>query len=464
MNSWPDLMRPSAKRIIRMNEKRNCFYFYDGRSWRPDPHKLSISEMAKDFHHSLFLFANTITSEDTRNRFLKRVMALDQKKNRDAMIADSASDRRIKVEMKAFDRDKFVFNCHNGTLNLITGELKPHCPEDHLTKITEVDYVPGAVCERWLAFMDEIMEGDKDRIRYLQKAIGYSMSGDTRLECMFILYGATSRNGKGTTMETVLRILGEYGRTAKPDMLGKKGYVNSSGPSEDVARLNSARMVNVSEPEKSMLIDASLTKQMTGNNTLTARHLREDSFEFKPEFKLFIDTNHLPTISDMTLFDSDRIRIIPFKRHFIEEERDIDLKTFFARPENLSGILNWCLEGFHLYWTEGLKMPESVKNATQEYRQESDKIDMFTARCIQKANGQELRAQAVYTRYKDWCIENGFKFDNVTNFRKKMEMAGYVYEKRRPWNEKDAGATMMINHISWTAGEEPAEGLVPEHK
>lgn len=447
--------------IILMNDTRGRWYIYDGRVWRPDQHDIKIAEMAKDFRDALLSFAPSITAEDTRNRFLSRVDKLDQRKYRDLMVKDAGSDPAVTVDMSAFDRDKFLFNCHNGTINLLTGEFRPHDPADMLTKMTEVDYVPDAVCDRWLTFMDEVMEGDKERIKYLQKAIGYAMSGDTRLECMFILYGATSRNGKGTTMETVLRILGEYGRTAKPDMLSKKGFADSSGPSEDVARLNGARMVNVSEPEKSMQIDASLTKQMTGNNILTARFLRENSFEFKPQFKLFIDTNHLPQISDMTLFESDRIKIIPFNRHFTAEERDIDLKSFFAKPENLSGILNWCLEGFKLYMTEGLDMPDSVENATTEYRQQSDRIMMFTSQCVKQERGQELRASAVYTRYKDWCAENGFKYENASNFRKKMEQAGYVYQRRRPSGEKGAGQTTMVNDIAWVAGEEPDDDLVP---
>ena len=450
------------RRIILMNDTRNCWYIYDGRVWRPDNHNLRINEMAKDFHDGLLRFANSITSEDTRNRFLKRVDALDQKKFRDIMVKDAGADKSICVKMDAFDRDKYLFNCHNGTINLKTGEFRPHSPSDRLTKVTEVDYDPDAECPRWISFMDEVFEGDQDRIRYLQKAIGYAMSGDTRLECMFILYGPTSRNGKGTTMETVLRILGEYGRTAKPEMLSKKGFADSSGPSEDVARLNGARMVNVSEPEKSMVIDASLTKQMTGNNTLTARYLRENSFEFKPQFKLFIDTNHLPQISDMTLFESDRIRIIPFNRHFTAEERDIDLKTFFAEPSNLSGILNWCLEGYRLYQEEGLKMPGSVAEATKEYRDQSDRLTMFTNQCLKREAGQELRAQAVYSRYKDWCAENGFKYENASNFKKKMETAGFVYQRRRPWNEKDSNPSVMVNDITWVTGEEAEDGLVPE--
>ena len=449
------------RRIILMNDTRGCWYIYDGRVWRPDTHNLRINEMAKDFHDSLLLFANSITSEDTRERFLKRVDALDQKKYRDIMVKDAGADKSITVEMDAFDRDKYQFNCHNGTINLRDMSFRPHDPVDRLTKMTEVDYDPEATCPRWLSFMDEVFEGDQDRIRYLQKAFGYAMSGDTRLECMFILYGPTSRNGKGTTMETVLRILGEYGRTAKPEMLSKKGFADSSGPSEDVARLNGARMVNVSEPEKSMVIDASLTKQMTGNNTITARYLRENSFEFKPQFKLFIDTNHLPQISDMTLFESDRIRIIPFNRHFTEDERDIDLKSFFAEPANLSGILNWCLEGFRLYQKEGLKMPESVQKATVDYREQSDRLLMFTKQCLRKQAGHELRAASIYTRYKDWCSDNGFKYENAANFRKKMETAGFVYHRRRPWNEKNCQLTTMVNDVMWVSGEEPAGELVP---
>ena len=450
------------RRIILMNDTRGCWYIYDGRVWRPDTHNLRISEMAKDFHDILLSFAATITSEDTRTRFLKRVEQLDQKKFRDIMIKDAGNDTDIAVRMEAFDRDKYLFNAHNGTIDLRTMEFKPHSPSDYLTKLSDVDYDSSATCPRWISFMDEVFEGDKDRIRYLQKAIGYAMSGDTRLECMFILYGPTSRNGKGTTMETVLRILGEYGRTAKPEMLSKKGFADSSGPSEDVARLNGARMVNVSEPEKSMVIDASLTKQMTGNNTLTARYLRENSFEFKPQFKLFIDTNHLPQISDMTLFESDRIRIIPFNRHFTAEERDIDLKAFFAEPANLSGILNWCLEGFRLYQDEGLKMPGSVASATEEYRRQSDRIRMFTAQCIKHEAGQELRSASIYRHYKTWCAENGFKYENASNFRKKMETAGFVYQRRKLWNEKSSGPTTMVNDVNWIAGEGPETDFVPE--
>ena len=450
------------KPIILMNETRGCWYIYDGRVWRPDIHGLKSAEMAKRFYELLLEFANSITVEDTRKRFLERVNKLDQKKFRDIMVKDASATSEITVRMSAFDQNKHLFNCHNGTINLLTGEFRPHSPSDHLTKITEVDYVADAVCERWLSFLDEIFEGDKERIHYLQKVIGYSMSGDTRLECMFILHGPSTRNGKGTLMETVLRVMGEYGRTAKPDMLSKKGFADSAGPSEDVARLNGARLVSVSEPEKGMVIDASLAKQMTGNNTLTARYLRENSFEFKPQFKLIIDTNHLPQISDMTLFDSDRIRVVPFYRHFKEDERDIDLKSFFVQPENLSGILNWCLEGFRLYQAEGLKMPDSVAKATLDYRTQSDRIMMFTTQRLKRETGKELRSAELYGGYRKWCNENGFKYENAANFRRKMETAGFVYMRRKPWNEQGRPLTTMVNNAAWLNEEDAEFSLIPD--
>ena len=218
-------------------------------------------------------------------------------------------------------------------------------------------------------------------------------------------------------------------------------------------------MVNISEPGQHMQVNASLAKQMTGNNVLTARYLRENSFEFKPQFKLFIDTNHLPQISDMTMFDSDKIKIIPFYRHFTAQERDLDLKSYFAQPENLSGILIWCLEGFRIYHEEGLKMPESVLKATEEYRRVSERVLMFATQCLKRESGQELRAQAVYKRYQDLCGENGFKPENASNFRKKMEQH-FIYQKHRPWNENDT-PTQMVNNVAWADGESLQKALVP---
>ena len=166
----------------------------------------------------------------------------------------------------------------------------------------------------------------------------------------------------GADVQAVAEVMGH----ADPTMLQAKFNAQSNGPTEEIARLAGARFVNISEPAKKLTIDAALTKRLTGNDTITARYLHENSFEFRPNFKIFINTNHRPNITDLTLFDSGRIKIIPFDRHFDEKEQDKDLKTTFAKPENMSGILNWMLEGYKMFRSQGLEMPDSVINATDD--------------------------------------------------------------------------------------------------
>ena len=281
------------------------------------------------------------------------------------------------------------------------------------------------------------MQGRSAVARYLQKAVGYSLTGDTSLECLFIMYGPTTRNGKTTTIDTILKLMGEYGRSAKPDMLASNFRGPSNGaPSEDVARLAGARFVGISEMEQKLTINASLTKQLTGNNKITARFLHENSFEFHLQAKIFIDTNHLPNVTDQTLFESGRIKIIPFNRHFEEHEQDKTLKVTLSDPEALSGILNWAVEGYRLYKAEGLQEPDDVKSATAQYRQDSDRISQFIDSWLEEGKDEDgdkyqVPCKAAYRVYSNWCNEMNYHPDNYKNFRAAMEKA-YMVDTRRP--------------------------------
>lgn len=176
-----------------------------------------------------------------------------------------------------------------------------------------------------------------------------------------------------------MHMMGDYGKTARPDTIALKQNPDGRGPTEDVARLAGARFVNIPEPPKNMVLSAALVKTMTGGDTVTARFLNENSFQYRPQFKLFINTNHLPSVTDTTLFSSGRVKIIPFERHFSEQERDEGLKDFFMEPGRLSAILNWCLDGLWLLRETGFQMPDSVREATEDYRQGSDKTGRFIA-------------------------------------------------------------------------------------
>ena len=175
-------------------------------------------------------------------------------------------------------------------------------------------------------------------------------------------------------MESVLRVMGEYGSTVRPETISMKQNVSSQNPTEDIARLSGIRFANISEPSRGLLLNAAQVKSMTGNDTLNARFLHENSFDFQPQFKIYMNTNYLPVVTDMTLFSSGRIMIIPFERHFEENQQDKTLKRLFFQPQNQSAILNWLLEGYRALEEGGLAMPESVRFATDRYRHESDKV------------------------------------------------------------------------------------------
>jgi len=422
------------KPIARFTADRGVWYVYDGQVWHPDENALAVAELAKHLADRLYTFALKITDEDTRNRYIKRVQKLQLRKNRRTMIEDAKSVYPVKMSL--FDSNQYLFNCQNGTLDLTTLAFRPHDPKDFITKISPIVYDPKATCPRWDRFVDEVMMGKTAVGRYLQKAVGYSLSGDTSLECLFIMYGPTTRNGKTTTIDTILKLMGEYGRSAKPDMLASnfRGPTNGA-PSEDVARLAGSRFVGISEMEQKLTINASLTKQLTGNNKITARFLHENSFEFHLQAKIFIDTNHLPNVTDQTLFESGRIKIIPFNRHFEEHEQDKTLKVTLSDPENLSGIFNWAVEGYRLFKAEGLQEPGEVLEATAQYRQDSDRTSQFIDAWLEEGTDEdgdkyEVPAKAVYRVYSRWCDDMNYRPDNYKNFRAAMEKAFSVVTKR----------------------------------
>lgn len=430
------------KPIARFDRERGIWYVFDGKVWQPDENALAVAELAKRLADRLYTFALQIKDEDTRNRYIKRVQKLQMRKNRRTMIEDAKSV--YPVPHSVFDRNTDLFNCQNGTLNLTTGEFRQHDPTDFLTLMSGITYDPEASCPRWNTFISEVMMNDADLAVYLQKALGYALTGDTSLECLFILYGATSRNGKGTTMETFLRIMGDYGKTSNPEMLSTKfGSANASGPSEEIARLAGVRFVNISEPEKKITFNAALVKRMTGNDTLNARFLHENSFDFKPNFKIFINTNYKPSVSDMTLFYSNRLKLIPFKRHFEEHEQDKGLKNFFAEAPNLSAIFNWCYEGYRLFRASNLADPEAVKLATKEYQEESDRIGQFVDAWLEEGEAYEVRTSAAYKLYGEWCDKYGYRKENSTNFNNAIQRF-FPIQRKRPNGETGGPTTMLI--------------------
>lgn len=429
------------KDVARYVPKRKKWFIYNGKVWKPDTGGYRAMELCKQLADALVIYALSLPEGSKKDEYRQFVERWQKRYSRETILKDAAGV--YPAEMEEFDAEPMLYNCKNGTLDLRTLEFRPHSPADMLTMISGVKYDPLARSEQWERTVSEIMQGDTGRAAYLQKAMGYGLTGDTSEECFFLLYGPTTRNGKGTLMETYMRMQGDYGRTAGPETLAQrqKYQVNSRAPSEDIARLAGARVVNISEPDQALVLSAALVKALTGEDKIQARFLNENTFEFYPQFKLYINTNHLPQITDVSVFSSGRVKVIPFERHFTEKERDKGLKKRLAKAQEQSGILNWCLDGLRLTRETGFDPPPSVLTATAKYQQDSDKISRFIAEELEAGYDYEVRTAEAYVRYQEWCRRNGhWPPESSQKWKAKIERVARI-EKKRP---KDGGCTTQI--------------------
>lgn len=407
-----ELFADIYKDKCRYNVTAKEWYIYNGKIWEEDTGGMQVSRYAKELADSLLVYSTTI--EDTSYRDF--AVKLGRLNNRKTMLDDSRDKYHIKND--DLDKNTYIFNCQNGVLDLKTFKFNPHNHDDLLSKISNVHYDITKDSKPFEKFINEVMQNDTEKVKYLQKIFGHSLTGDTRLETMFILYGATTRNGKSTLVETIAYMLGNtkgYALTMKPETLAQKQNNDSRQASGDIARLNGCRFLNASEPPKRLIFDVGLLKNLLGRDSITARHLHEREFEFIPIFKLFMNTNYLPLITDETMFTSNRINVITFDRHFSPKEQNQSLKDILREQDNISGIFNWCIDGLKLFYQEGARPPQAVINATEEYRQNSDKLGNFILECLEHTDNNST-AKDVYEVYCKWCEENGYGTENKGNF------------------------------------------------
>lgn len=388
---------------IVYNATAKQWYYFNDKVWIEDIGNMITLQKIKEFTKALLVYAAEITEDTTRENFVNYAKKLCSLKARETILKDSRD--KMCVYQTDFDQNPNLFNCQNGTLNLVTFEFTKHNPNDLLSKMSNVIYEPKAQCPTFKKFMNEIMQGKTNKIKYLQKALGYSLTTDTSQETCFILYGATTRNGKGTLTDTISYMLGDYATTAMPETLSLKKFKDSTRPSGDIARLNGCRFLNISEPSQQMIIDSALLKTLLGRDKVTARHLQAKEFEFYPQFKLFINCNYLPIIEDDTVFNSNRVNVITFDKHFSQKEQDKHLKEKLKNPSEISGIFNWCLEGLKDYIKEGLIPPPEIEQATNDYEISHDKFTLFFNQELIKSKSNTTLS-CVYDRYCKWCNKN----------------------------------------------------------
>lgn len=399
---------------------------WNGKHWHEDSKRQIEAITAKTLRA---IYGEAKATEDKYQSKLLHDWA--KKCERRSIRINSILDVRpmVSVKKKELDSHSFLFNCDNGVIDLKTGELLPHDRDLLLTKISPIKYDRNAECPNWKAFLESIFkthtgEADHELINYLQKAIGYSLTGVTKEQVMFFLFG-NGRNGKSTFINIIQDLLGDYGRQTNSDTFLKKR--NDSGINNDVARLDGARFVSAVESEEGQQLSEALVKQITGGEKMSARFLRQEYFEFTPEFKVFFTTNHKPIVKGSDEGIWRRIMLIPFTVTIPKDKIDYDLPDKLAKE--MPGVLRWAVEGCMKWQAEGLRAPEAVKAATAEYREDMDILGPFIDENCTVHSTAQIEAKSLYESYTKWCYQNNEMDLKNRAFYRQLEIRGFKKEK-----------------------------------
>ncbi|GIM46838.1 hypothetical protein DNHGIG_23870 [Collibacillus ludicampi] len=425
---------------LRYCHSTGKWLYWTGKRWQIDSGGTEVYRLAKETVRNIYREAALTDDTDTRQKISKHAIQSEKASSIREMIALAQNEGDIPIHAYELDADQWLLNVENGTIDLRTGKLRPHSRKDLITKLVHTEYDPNAQCPTWEAFLWRIMNGNQELIRFLQKAVGYALTGDVSEQVMFFLYGYTGKNGKSTFLNTIRELLDDYSITMQPDSFMVK---QSDRISNDIARLKGVRFVSTIEGEEGKRLAESLIKQLTGGDTISARFLHREYFDFKPTHKIFFATNHKPSIRGTDDAIWRRIRLIPFDVIIPEHERDPKL------PEKLraewSGILRWAVEGCLLWQREGLGVPGAVVEATQEYREEMDVIGAFLADKCVIGSGYKTHSSELYEEYKTWCADNGEYQMTQSMFGRKLKERGFENVKSNGYKVwKDIGLARNI--------------------
>lgn len=394
--------------------------------WAEDQ-KLEVTARAADLVRSLYQIAKNIKDEDEQKAFLRHLVTSESHRSLTALVALAKADRALARHSDDFDSAPWLIMVRNGTIDLRTGKLRPHSQQDLMTKLAPVLYDPSAQCPNWLAFLEMIMLGRKSLIEFLKRAVGSCLTGITSDKAMFILYGPGGDNGKSTMVEVFEMLLGDYAlRTPTSTFLTKR----EGNIPNDVARLRGARLVWATESARGARLDEALIEEMTGGDRMSARFMRGEFFEFMPECKIWLATNHKPTIrGDPAIWR--RLKLVPFD-FTIPKGKQLKRHAVMAMfRSELPGILNWGIEGCLEWQRDGLGVPDEVINATREYEAEQDTFSMFLdEKCVRTPNARVL-SLPLYLAHKDWANQHGETPVSHKTFASLMSEKGFAKSKTK---------------------------------
>lgn len=397
---------------------------WTGSHWRIDD-LMDVAQLAGDMPRELYRKAGESIDTARRRTIAGLARALESRRKQSDLLA--AARCRVVVSHTDLDKGRFLLNASNGTIDLSTGTLRPHARLDLLTHDTEIPYSPDTAAPLWERFLFEIFAGDTDLIRFVQRAVGYSLTGDVREQVLLICHGNGS-NGKSVFLNIVRKLLGKLALQAAPDLLMADRHRRH--PTEQ-ADLFGKRLVVCQETAEGRRFNESLVKQLTGGDAITARRMFEDNWTFEPTHKLWLATNHRPEIRGTDHAIWRRIRLIPFNVQFSDDgdhKKDPGMEAKLTAE--LPGIMAWGVRGCLDWQREGLRSPEAVKAATANYQQEQDVLAAWLADCCIVKRTADAKAADLYASYADWCEQSGEHPEPQRRWGMRLTERGFQRQKR----------------------------------
>jgi putative DNA primase/helicase len=337
----------------------------------------------------------------------------------------ASTEDGIAISHTDLDADPFLLNCANGTLDLRTGEMHQHDPADLLTKMTRAAYDPDAPCPEFTGFLEKV-QTDKEMRAYLARLLGHALEGRVTEHVLPIFYG-TGKNGKSTLTGAIVYALGDYADTADSDLLNARSFdAHPTG----VADLFGLRLARIDEGDKGRHLGEGTVKRLTGGDRLKARRMRENFWSFEPSHTFLMLTNHKPVITGTDEGIWRRVRLVPWNVVIPEPEQDRKLGDRLVLEAD--AILAWLVAG-HRDWAEcGLREPEAVLTATEDYRGESDALGRFLAECCMEHG--EIKSSQLFGTWQKWCAQESEDPGTQTAFSNELTNRGYDKQPKSTGN------------------------------